>query len=185
MLLITHMVNTSERKRAFGGSGPLLFVAAICLVASLTACGGGSPESASNAVIDVAHRSLDANDVPRAYERLCGALRAAVPLAEFERTSGEAVSPIFTRRGWIDVDDAEAPPDIETLDPEVTKAVRVFRVQRSTGPKARDFLFEDWRIDLVREDGGWRLCNFVLLDTYPLVDDYEARCPDRSVKGCP
>jgi hypothetical protein len=160
-------------------------VAVALVVASMTACGSGSPETASNAVIDVAHYSLDAKDVPRAYDRLCAAQRAAVPRSEFERTAGGAVSPIFTRHGWGSVDGTEEPRDFETLNPEVTEATRVFRVQRSTGPGALDFLYEEWSIDLVREDGGWRLCAFKLLDTYPEVENSEARCPNSRVKGCP
>ena len=161
-----------------------LAAAAIAALA-LSGCYSGSPESASNAVIDVAHYGLDSNDLSSAYKRLCAAQQAAVAPAEFERTSGAAVSPIFTRRGWSGRESKEDPPDLKTLDRDVTRATRVYQVQRKTGPTGLDFLFEEWRIDLVREDGRWRLCAFELLDTYPLVQNYESRCPNANIKGCP
>lgn len=161
-------------------------LAAVAVAAvALCGCYGGSPESASNAVIDAGVDGLDRNDLAHAYERLCATQQAAVSLDEFERTSGAAVSPIFTRRGWDGRDDREDPPDVRTLDAEVMNATRVYRVQRKTGPSGLDFMYEDWRIDLVREDGKWRLCAFELLDTYPLVQDYESRCPNANIKGCP
>jgi hypothetical protein len=108
-----------------------------------------------------------------------------VSLAEFERTSGEAVSPIFTRRGWGGLDGTQQPADEKTLDPAVTEATRVFRVQRKTGPGGLDFVYEEWKISLVREDDKWRLCGFEMLESYPLVQDHESRCPNSTVKGCP
>jgi hypothetical protein len=166
----------------------LIAVVSLSVGLGLSGCSSnpsGSPESASNAVIDVAHRGLSANDLPHAYSRLCAAQRAAVSESEFVRTSGEAVSPIFTRRSWGGQSDKEQPPDVKTLDSSVTEATRVYQVQKPTGPTGLDFVFEEWKITLVREDGKWRLCGFELLESYPLVQDYQTRCANTTIKGCP
>jgi hypothetical protein len=45
--------------------------------------------------------------------------------------------------------------DVKTLDPAVTEATRVFRVQRKTGPGGLDFMYEERKISLVCEDDKW------------------------------
>jgi hypothetical protein len=158
---------------------------ALVLGLALAGCGGGQPESASNAVIDAAATGLGSNDLPHAYARLCAAQQARVPLDEFKRTGGEAVSPALTRRGWSGQDGTQDPPDVETLDSSVTHATRVYRVQRKTGPTGLDFVYEEWKISLVREDGKWKLCGFEMVDSYPLVQDYQTKCATTTIKGCP
>jgi len=162
-------------------------IATVALVLGLavSGCSGGPPESASNAIIDAATTGLDSDDLPHSYARLCAAQQVKVPQDEFVRTGGEAVSPIFTRRGWSGQDDKEDPPDVKTLDTSVTQATRVYQVQKKTGPTGLDFVYEEWKISLVREDGKWKLCGFEMLESYPLVEDYETRCATTTIKGCP
>lgn len=165
----------------------ILVGALVALAFAAAACGAsGSPESASNAVIHAATPGLDSNELPHAYERLCAAQQAKASQDEFVRTKGEAVSPIFTRRGWNLRDDREDPPDVNTLDSSVRQATRVLRVQKKTGPTGLDFVYEEWKISLVREDGNWKLCGFEMVDTYPLVPGYQTNCPmGTTIKGCP
>ena len=105
-----------------------------------------------------------------AYQLLCAAQRTAVSRDDFRRTRGEAVSPVFSAddvAGPSVYDDrglsTERPTGLPD-DPQLNSTwiefeadwyVHVDEHTVSGLPRV-----EHWRVDFVREEGQWRLCQF-------------------------
>ena len=132
-------------------------IGSVCVVVTPTAGDSGRPSnSAGNEVYrfcqDLGH------DFERAYSRLCRDLKAQHDVADFEGSRGVIVSPIMATMTW-NLDVEQDPPDIETLSAVATRATRAVTVERLRNELPR-VVPEHWQIELVREDGLWRLCSF-------------------------
>ena len=127
-------------------------------VSLLSSCATyGSPPAAGNEVIQFA-QDMRRGEYGAAFQRLCTELRNRTTLDQFSESAGGSISEMFTTHGWSI--EAEDRPEIDSLDPEVTSAWRDVRVQRRRGSTddPMDFAYELWRLDLIREDGQWKLC---------------------------
>jgi hypothetical protein len=109
-----------------------------------------------------------------AYDRLCEDQRDDVSEDEFRSTKGAVVSDLLTADShagpsvYVDRGLAQERAESETLDPELKATWVEIEATRSRDPgepttisEARDE--EQWRVDLVREDGSWRACGFTLI----------------------
>jgi hypothetical protein len=111
-----------------------------------------------------------------AYDQLCEVQRDAVTEDDFRRSVGEAVSPLLTADShagpsvYVDRGLAEERPDLDTLEPELSatwvevEATWYEHIDGDTivSDSGRE---EHWRVDLVREGGSWRVCEFTQLET--------------------
>lgn len=109
-----------------------------------------------------------------AYDQLCDAQRDATTEAAFRTSEGEAVSPLLTADShagssvYVDRGLAEERPDLETLDPDLTttwvevEATWYEHVDDDTIVSGSGRV-EHWRVELVREGGDWRVCEFTPL----------------------
>jgi hypothetical protein len=107
------------------------------------------------------------------YERLCAAVRSRVDEASFRASRGEAVSPLLTAdafsgsrsdRGEFRVGIDQEHDDIATVDPQVTSTwVDVDATWDEHDGASIDGTqhIERWRVLLVRESGGWKVCGAV------------------------
>ena len=94
-----------------------------------------------------------------ARDYMCEDLRSRVGTDSFVSTRGLAVSPVFGSDHW-EVTDRQAVPDEATWDFDTTATWQEITV-RWPGSTQRP---EHWRVDLVREDTGWKLCRFTAAD---------------------
>lgn len=113
-----------------------------------------------------------------AYRQLCGAMRASVTEDAFRSTRGEALSALLTAdsysgarsdSGRYDVGVDVERPDEDTLDPAVTTTWTDGHFTWDAQPDEHtagtvEPHTERWRIDLVREGGGWKVCGFTKRD---------------------
>ena len=106
-----------------------------------------------------------------AYDSLCTAQRNRISEDEFRRSEGAAVSDLLTADSWagpsvyVDRGLAQERPDMDTLDPELDETWVEIEATRYEHIDDRTIVTgsgesEHWRVDLVREDGGWRVCEF-------------------------
>ena len=110
-----------------------------------------------------------------AYEQMCAPRRNEVSEAEFRRTEGEAVSELLSADShagpsvYVDRGLSQSHPALESLASEVTeswvevKATWYEHIADRTivSGSGRE---EHWRVDLVREDGAWRVCEFTPIE---------------------
>lgn len=109
-----------------------------------------------------------------AYAQLCAEIRGRVSEAEFRASRAEAVSSVLSADTWAGARTGpyeyttgvdEERPDMETIDSEVTATWKDVEftwyehiddrtIVSGSGQTVR------WRLDLVREDGSWRVCGF-------------------------
>jgi hypothetical protein len=105
-----------------------------------------------------------------AYRALCDAQQEVVSLEEFQASRGEAVSELLTAdthagpsvyvdRGLREEYPGEEPPSEATEAWTEIEATWYERIDDRTivSDSGRS---EVWRVDLVREDGEWRVCDF-------------------------
>lgn len=119
---------------------------------------------------DVLQNGLD-DPLGCAYEQICEEQRSVITRDEFVRTVGAAVSEmltadsfagpsVYTDRGLDAEHEGQATldPDLEStwVDVLVTRYERVDERTVVSG-SGKD---ERWRVELVREEGDWRLCGF-------------------------
>lgn len=109
-----------------------------------------------------------------AYDQLCNAQRNAVTAEEFRSSEGAATSNLLTTdshagpSAYVDRGLAQERPDEDTLDPALgttwveVEATRYEHIDDRTIVTGSGES-EHWRVDLVREDGAWRACEFTLL----------------------
>lgn len=138
-----------------------LVIAAALVGALVTGCnGGGVPETAGNRVIAFAF-DAHGDNLEVAYEQLCSATKSAVPLGDFQRTRGAAVSPVVVSDSWI-LTRIEKIEDYKTEDPSVVETWTEVKVRwpPEGTPPASTTATTVWRVHLVREDGLWKVCRF-------------------------
>ena len=104
-----------------------------------------------------------------AYAQLCQARRDQMTEAEFRETGGEALSTLLTAdshagpSAYVDRGLSAEHPGRASLDPRLAatwvqvEAVRYERIDDRTIVSGSG-IEERWRVDLVREDGRWRVC---------------------------
>jgi hypothetical protein len=106
-----------------------------------------------------------------AYASLCDARRREVSEDRFRSTKGAVVSGLLTADTWegssvyVDLGLVDERPDGATLDPGLSATWVEIQATRFEHLDAQTILSgsgvtEKWRVDLVREHGGWRLCHF-------------------------
>ncbi len=109
-----------------------------------------------------------------AYAQLCSAVRREVSEEQFRQTRAEAVSSVLSADSWAGARTGpyeyatgvdEERPDMETLDPDVVSTWKDGEFTWYEHIDDRTIVsdsgqMERWRIDLVREDGEWRVCGF-------------------------
>jgi len=111
-----------------------------------------------------------------AYTQLCQARQDEITEAEFRASKGEVLSSLLTAdthagsSPYVDRGVSEQHPALETLDEDLTRTwVEILATwydhiddRTIVSDSERE---ERWRINLVREDGQWRICNFTLTDS--------------------
>jgi hypothetical protein len=108
-----------------------------------------------------------------AYMQLCAEIRVRISEDEFRASRAEAVSSVLSANTWAGARTGyryttgvdEQRPDLETLDSDVTATWKDVdftwyehfddrTIASGSGVSVR------WRLELVREDGSWRVCGF-------------------------
>lgn len=119
----------------------------------LVLAGCSQPETAGNATWDFV-TAVQVRDFEKGFSRVCSRAKQSMSFDQFSTGGALEFAPPIRLETLVGVG-ADAQADLATEGTDTTTATVL--VEGSTGA-----VTQRWRVELVKEDGAWKICSFTL-----------------------